>query len=143
MPPPSLRGFEAAACGKCGGGGVERLLGPAAASTHRRYPSAGGAEPDSRAPATRLGPNNARTGVRRINLPPNSHEDRWSRAVAATGVIALALERNFPRTAREAALSAQPVRGKGRRRPADPDLGLPGERAAVPPRRRVRGERPG
>ena len=145
MAAAARRGLDAAACECCGtvGRGSERRPGPAAVSTQRRYPPAGGAGTDSQAPMARLGLDEARTGERRIDLPPNSQEDRWNLPLAATWTVALALERNFPRTAREAALSAQPVRGKGRRRPADPDFGLPGERAAVPPRRRVRGERPG
>ncbi len=67
--------------------------------------------------------------------------------MGTTGTIALVLEQNFPHIAREAARSAAPE--KGRRRPADPDLVFPTdlvvarELAAVPPRRRVRGDRPG
>ena len=91
----------------------------------------------------RLGMDEARTGERRIDPPPNSHEDRWSLPLAVTGTIALALEQDFPHIAREAARSALPVPGKGPRRPADPDLALPRELAAAAPRRRGRGERPG
>ena len=63
--------------------------------------------------------------------------------MAATGTVALALERNFPHFGREAARSVLPVLEKVPRRPTDPDLALPRELAPVPPRRRVRGERPG
>ncbi len=139
------RGLETAACECCGtvGRGAERRPGPAAVSTHRRYPPAGGAGTDSQAPMARLGLHEARTGERRIDLPPNSHKDGWSLPLAATGTVALALERNFPHIAREAARSALPALEKGPRRPTDPDLALPRELAPVPPRRHVRGERLG
>ena len=127
------RGLETAACECCGtvGRGSERRPGPAAVSTHRRYPPAGGAGTDSQVPMARLGLGEVRTGERRIDLPPNSHKDGWSLPLAATGTVALALERNFPHIAREAARSALPVPGKRPRRPADPDLVVAGEHGAA------------
>lgn len=72
-----------------------------------------------------------------MDLEPNLHEERWSRAVAAAQLVALALERDLPHMAlaatREAARSALLVQGKGPRRLAGPDLALLRELAAAPP----------
>lgn len=84
----------------------------------------------------RLGLDEARTGERRIDLPPHSNEDRWRLPLAAAGTVALALERNFPHIAREAARSALPALEKVPRRPTDPDLALPRELAGAAPRPR-------
>ena len=73
-----------------------------------------------------------------MGLPPNSHEDRWSRAEAAAGIIALAPEWSVRRTglaaARAAARSALLAPWKGPRHPADSDRALPRGLGAAPPR---------
>lgn len=74
-----------------------------------------------------------------MGLRPEPHEDRWSRAMAATEIIALALERNLPHmalaAAREAARSALLALAQAPppRRLAGPDLELLKELAASPP----------
>ena len=73
-----------------------------------------------------------------MDLQPDLREDRWSRAAAAAGIVALALERNLPHmalaAAREAARSALLALGKGPRRLAGPDdLALLHELAAASP----------
>ena len=72
-----------------------------------------------------------------MDLEPDLHEERWSRAVAAAEIVALALERDLPHmglaAAREAARSALLELGTSPRRLAGPDLALLRELAAAPP----------
>ena len=72
-----------------------------------------------------------------MDMQSDPHEERWSRAVAAAEIVALALERDLPHmglaAAREAARSALMELGTGPRRLAGPDLALLRELDAAPP----------